>query len=74
MFSFFRQFFQKSVDSIIADITSKIDQLHIVSDVHAEAVKLHNAEIEVRARLGAAAARESARAKAIAEKLKALVS
>jgi len=66
--------FSHTVDSIIADISAKVEKLHVVAEAHAEAVKIHNAEIAVRTRLVATANAEFARAKAIAAKLTALVS
>jgi hypothetical protein len=66
--------FKRSVDSIIADIQTRIDQLHIVAEAHAEAAKLHSAEIEFRTRLVATAEAEYARAKSIATKFGELIS
>jgi len=66
-------FFGKTIDSIIADITSKIDALHVVAEAHA-------AEALVQVQLEAAASKarvfaenEFARAKALAAKFEALV-
>lgn len=74
MFAFIRSFFIKSIDSIIADITLKIEHLHIVAE-------LHNAETAVQAAIVAEAQKaqafaslEYSRAKAIADKLTALIS
>lgn len=65
--------FSKTIDSIISDITSKIEQLHVVAELHA-AEAYAQSEVE----LAAAKARtfaqnEYARAKAIAAKFEALV-
>lgn len=66
--------FKNTVDSIIADISAKVEKLHIVAEAHAEAEKIHNAVIAERTKLVAEARAEFARAKAIAAKLTALVS
>lgn len=67
-------FTQKSVDSIIADIQTRIDQLHVVAEAHAIAANLHKDEIEFRIKLVATAEAEYARAKSIATKFKELIS
>lgn len=67
-------FLKKSVDSIIADIEVRIEQLHVVAEAHAEAVKVHQAEIEFRTRLVASAEAEYARAKTIANRFTDLIS
>ena len=62
-----------TIDSIIADITAKIEKLHLVAEVHAEAAKVQ-AEVEVAAgRARAFAESEYGRAKAIAAKFEALI-
>ncbi|HWX29572.1 MAG TPA: hypothetical protein VNZ53_19270 [Steroidobacteraceae bacterium] len=65
--------FKTTIDSIISDIKSKIEKLHLVAELHADAAKVQ-AEVEA----AAAAARtfaenEYARAKAIAAKFEALI-
>lgn len=67
MFAFLKKLFSPSVDSIIADITQKVEQLHAVAE-------LHNAEIVAKQAIINEAAAEYDRAKAIAGKLTALVS
>ena len=64
---------EASVDSIIADITKRIESLHVVAEAHAAAAKLHQDEIEFRSKLVATAGAEYARAKSIAAKFEALV-
>src|ERR1700760_3385261 len=77
-------FFKKTVDGIIADIEKKIASLHIVAELHtkeaeahAEVIKLrteaHNDFVKLKTELVAKAEAEIARAKAIAEKFKALI-
>lgn len=62
-----------SIDSIISDVTAKIEQLHVVAELHADAAKVQ-AEAEAQAaKLRAFAETEYARAKAIAAKFEALV-
>jgi hypothetical protein len=66
--------FTKSIDSIIADITAKIEQLHIVAEYHKVAAEAHAAIVAERTKLANLALKEEARAKAIAAKFAALVS
>ena len=66
--------FKHTVDSIIADISAKVEKLHIVAEAHAAAEVAHNEEVLLRQKLAAAARAEYTRAKAIAAKLTALVS
>lgn len=65
--------FSKSIDSIISDITSKIDQLHVVAELHADAAKVQLAVEAEAAKLRVFAENEYARAKALAAKFEALV-
>lgn len=65
---------ETSVDSIIADIQTRIEKLHVVAEAHSEAARLHQDEIEFRTRLVATATAEYDRAKSIAAKFEALVS
>jgi hypothetical protein len=74
MFTFIKNLFKKTTDSIVADISAKIEALHVVAAAHAEAEKLHNEEIALRTRLAAEASAEYARAKSIATKFKELIS
>ena len=67
-------FFTKSVDNIIADITSKIEQLHLVADLKAREAEVHDAVVAERNKLAADARNEYARAKVIAGRLASLVS
>jgi hypothetical protein len=66
--------FRHTVDSIIADIAAKVEKLGIVAEAHAEAEKLHSAEIALRTELVSKARAEFARAQTIAAKLTALIS
>lgn len=68
MFSFFKSLFTKTVDSIIADISAKIESLHVVAEAKATAAALHEDEIALRTRLKADAIAEYDRAKRIASK------
>jgi hypothetical protein len=65
--------FMKTIDGILSDITSKIEQLHAVAELHSDYANLKlQVESEARkARLFAES--EYARAKAIAAKFEALV-
>jgi hypothetical protein len=75
MFAYLKSLFsRKTVDSIIADITAKIEHLHVVAEAHAEAAKIHSEVIAERSKLIVEANTEFDRAKAIAGKLTALVS
>lgn len=67
-------FFMKTIDSIIEDITKKIEQLHAVAAVHAEVSRLNSEAIAKSTELRDFAESEYARAKAIAAKFEALVS
>ena len=65
--------FSKTIDSIIADITSKIEQLHVVAEAHTAAAAAA-AEAEVVAQKARTfAENEYGRAKALAAKFEALV-
>lgn len=66
--------FQSSVDSIIADISAKIEKLHIVAEAHAEAIVVHGVVISERQKLVAFAQAEYNRAQSIAAKFMALIS
>lgn len=70
LFSFIRP----SVDSIIRDITLKVEQLHAVSEAHHIASEVHDAVAAERTKLAAALRSERDRAKAIAGKLTSLIS
>jgi len=74
MFAFIRSLFTKSINSIIADITKKIEHLHIVAELHAaeSVVQTAIAKEATAARLFADT--EYSRAKSIAGKLTALIS
>lgn len=66
-------FSSTTIDNIIADITKKIEALHIVAELHADAAKLQ-AEVEAEAaKARTFAENEYARAKAIAAKFEALI-
>jgi len=65
---------EASVDSIIADITKRIESLHIVAEAHSEAAKVHNEAKALSTRLETEAIAEFNRAKSIAAKFEALVS
>ncbi len=67
-------FSKQTVNSIIADIVQKIEHLHVVAEAEALAAEVHDAVVAERKKLGDAARAEAARAKTIAEKLRALVS
>lgn len=67
-------FFKKTVDSILADITAKIESLHIVADAHTLAASGHAMEIEYRTKLKADAEAEAKRARNVAAKFLDLVS
>lgn len=69
--SFFN--FKKSVDSIVADITQKIEHLHVLAELHDAEAEVHNIAAAERAKLSAWFTSEAVRAKAIAHKLTALV-
>lgn len=65
--------FKTSIDSIISDIKSKIEKLHVVAELHAA-----EADLQLNIEKAAATARqfaeaEYARAKSIAAKFEALV-
>lgn len=70
MFSFFK----KTVDDIIADITAKIEHLHVVAEAHADAARVHNEVVVLHTKLAVAADDEFARAKRIAGKFTELLS
>lgn len=73
--SFFLSLFaKKTVDSIISDISTKVEQLHVVAAAKAEAEQIHLAEITLRNKLVAEARAEWTRAKSIAAKFEALIS
>jgi hypothetical protein len=65
--------FSKTIDSIISDITSKIEQLHIVAEAHAAFAALKAEEEKLAGEARAFAEKEYGRAKAIAAKFEALV-
>ena len=65
--------FSKTIDSIIADITSKIEQLHAVVELHAVEAGIQAEAERVAAELRTFAENEFARAKAIAKKFEDLV-
>jgi len=65
--------FSKSIDSIIADITSKIEQLHFVAEFHAGMAAVKAEEEKRAAEARTFAENEYARAKALAAKFEALV-
>ena len=68
-------FFSKlSINAIIADITAKIEQLHVVAEIHKGEAEVHDAIVAERTKLADFARKEEARAKAIAEKFASLVS
>lgn len=67
-------FGQLSVDSIVADIQKKVEQLHIVKEAVLEEQKLHEMAIAERTRLREAAQAEWARALRLADKFKELIS
>lgn len=67
-------FFKHTVDSIIADISAKVEKLHIVAEAHAAAEVAHSAEASLRSKLAAEARAEYTRAKSIAAKFAALIS
>lgn len=67
-------FFKKTVDSIIADISARIESLHTVADIHAAAATDHAVEIGLRSKLKAEAEAEAARARRLAAKFLELVS
>lgn len=61
------------IDSIIQDIVLKVENLHVVAEAHAVEQKAQQAVIAEAQKAEAFAAKEYARAKAIAERLTALV-
>lgn len=65
--------FSKTIDSIISDITSKIEQLHIVAEAHATEANVQAAIEAEAAKLRVFAQNEYGRAKALAAKFEALV-
>lgn len=69
MFAFFR----KSVDSIIADISAKIDDLEAAVGFHNTQSAAHHAAAQASDELALAAASEADRANRIAGKLKDLL-
>lgn len=73
MFKFLTSWFAKSVDSIIADIVQKVEHLHIVAEAHAAEQKVQQAIINEAVKARIFAEKEYSRAKAIAERLTALV-
>ena len=70
----FNWLFGKTVDSIIADLTKKIQHLEQVVEARAEQAKTHALEIEKHNVLLQGVQAEASRAFAIAGKLKALLS
>jgi hypothetical protein len=66
--------FKNTVDSIIADISAKIEKLSVVAEAHALAAQLHRDVIDERQKLVNFANQEEARARSIAAKFKALIS
>lgn len=73
MFQTIKSWFTKSVDSIIADIVQKVEHLHIVAEAHAAEQAAQQAIIDEAAKAKAFAQKEYSRAKAIADRLTALV-
>lgn len=71
MSSFFG--FKRTVDGVIADIIQKIEDLHIVHEIHNADAEVHSAIVTERSKLYTKAVADAQRAKAIAEKLTALV-
>jgi len=72
-----KSFFAKeaqTVDSIVADIVQKVEHLGIVAEANKLEQKAHDEVIAARQELQRLARLEEARARAIAYKLKALVS
>lgn len=65
--------FRPSVDSIIGDITKKIEKLKILADLKNAEANAHASVIVEKTRLAQAARAEKERALAIADKLKNLV-
>lgn len=66
--------FTKTIDSILADITEKIESLHIVADAHAAKAAIAAEEASVQLKLHDWATTEEARARKIAAKFTELVS
>lgn len=65
--------FRKSIDSIVADITQKIEHLHIVAEAHMTEAAVQNAIVDEATKAAAFAKAEYARAKGIAERLTNLI-
>jgi hypothetical protein len=74
MFAFLSKLFSPTVDSVISDITKKIEQLHAVAELHALEAQAKAKVIAEANVLKTFAEGEYSRAKVIAGKLAALVS
>lgn len=66
--------FWKTIDSILSDITAKIEQLHSVADAHAAKALVAADEASLHTKLHDFAVAEEARARKIAAKFTELVS
>lgn len=66
--------FYKTIDSILADITTKIEQLHSAADAHEVRAEKNDVKISLHTELRDVAASEALRARKIAAKFQELVS
>lgn len=66
-------FLRQTVDSIVADIQSKVERLHIVAEAKAAEAEVHNAIVAERQKLAAEAKAVEARARSVAQKFANLI-
>lgn len=74
MLEYIKSFFRASVDDVIAEFTGVVEKLENLSAFHKAKVAVHNEKIKVLTSAADLAQRESDRAKAIADKIRSLVS
>lgn len=66
--------FKKTIDSLVADITAKVEHLHIVATAHELEAEVHYRVVDERQALAALATAEGERARRIAGKFAELLS
>ena len=65
--------FKNTIESIVSDITSKVEKLHALAELKEKEAVVHDTIVVERRRLAAEAREIVARAKAVAEKFAALI-
>lgn len=62
-----------TVDDIVADFTKKFEKLHVAATLHGAQIQVHDEAIKLAEEAKAFVIKEQARARIIADKIKALV-